>query len=315
LAQEVNDKMAIDKYKLGWNTGGKIVFGTNPFYANKTWDETSGVSDLLSIDVLMTGGEVSRTRTPSVETMASIGEVDSNQSRVKVLLADGVQAISGSISFTCDKHYMQSLLEYIFTKRKRSLSLYIGTENFSYIKVASCNWTSISITCGEGALLACSISVLGNKDFEEIHPTSAFFNEIFKNSNIIPYWQTGVLKDNDILKITSWTLTINQAVTPAYLNTADLDLPAYLRIGNWDFLIDAQMLTELKDYNKIQIGVTEALNPIILTATEFVNMNAAISFGGIDAMGSYSLGMELVAIPDSYTDNASISEPFTLTFT
>jgi len=159
------------------------------------------------------------------------------------------------------------------------------------------------------------MSIVANKDFEEEHPTSAFFSEIFKNSNVIPYWQTGALKDNDILKVTGWDLTINQSVMPAYLNTVDLDLPAYMRIGNWDFQMSVQMLTELKDFNKIQIGVIETLKPIILTAQKYVNLNAAISFGGIDAMGNYTMSMELVGIPDSYTDSASISEPFTLTFT
>ena len=62
--------MAIDSFKLGWNTGGRIVFGTNPFYANKEWTEGDGE---LTLNVLMTAGEVSRTRTPSVEVMSSIG--------------------------------------------------------------------------------------------------------------------------------------------------------------------------------------------------------------------------------------------------
>lgn len=306
--------MAIDKYKLGWNTGGKIVFGTEPFYANKTWNENDP-TDKLTLDVLMNGGEVSRSRTPSVELMASIGDIDDEKSRVKVLLADGVQIVNGSISFTCDKSYMQSLLEFIFYKRKRSLTLYIGTENFSYIKLASCKWTSISLTCSEGALLECSISVVANRDFEEEHPDTAFFEEIYKNNQLIPYWQTGALEDNDVLQVTTWTLTINQTVTPAYLNTEDLDLPAYLRVSNWEFQLNAQMLTKTQDYNKIQIGVTDTLSPIIFTAKDYLNMNTSVSFGGLDAMGNYNVSLELIAVPDGYDDSALTNEIFTLTFT
>jgi hypothetical protein len=186
--------MALDKYKLGWSTGGKIVLGTNPYYAGKYTDgspysETDGVSDLLTIDALMTAGEVSRSRTPVVEAMASIGAIDDQESRVKVLIADGVQIVNG-----------------------------------------------------------------------------------------------------------------------------DYDLPGYFRIGNWDFQLSVQMLTELKDYDRIQIGVTDTLNPIILSAQEYINMNATVSFGGIEAMGGYAVNLELVGIPDSYTDSASTSEPFSLTF-
>jgi hypothetical protein len=311
--------MALDKYKLGWSTGGKIVLGTNPYYAGKYTDgspysETDGVSDLLTIDALMTAGEVSRSRTPVVEAMASIGAIDDQESRVKVLIADGVQIVNGSIGFSCDRSYMQSLLEYFFTKRKRSLTLYIGTENFSYVKVPSCKWSSVSITASEGGLLECSISVVSNVDFDEEYPESSQFDELYKDYDLIPYWQTGALNGTDILQVTSWSLTINQAVTPAYLNNADYDLPGYFRIGNWDFQLSVQMLTELKDYDRIQIGVTDTLNPIILSAQEYINMNATVSFGGIEAMGGYAVNLELVGIPDSYTDSASTSEPFSLTF-
>lgn len=319
--------MAIDTFKLGWNAGGKIIFGTNPFYANKPWTETGGATDLLTIDVLMTAGDVSKNRTPSIELMSSIGEIDSNESRVKVLLADGIQAISGNISFTCDKAYMQSLLERLFEKRKESFSVYIGTEEFTYVHLSSCKWNNFSINCSEGVLLNCTVAFVSNRDFEIIKPDEAFFTPIFKNSNMIPYWQTGVLKDTDVLKISTWDLSLTQNVTPAYLNTSDLDLPAYLRVGNWEFVMNAQMLVgyeedpvsgnihKMASYNKIQIGVIETLKPIILTAEKSVNMSASVSFGGLDAMGNYTSSLELVGIPDSYTNNASISEPFTLTFT
>jgi hypothetical protein len=210
---------------------------------------------------------------------------------------------------------MQALLEWIFTKRKRSFSAYVGTEDFSYVKLTSCKWNSISLTCSEGDLLQGSISFVSNRDFEIFQPTSAFFNTIFKNSNIVPYWQTGALKDNDVLRVVSWELGIAQNITPAYLNTEDFDLPAYFRIANWEFTISAQMLAGLNDYNKIQIGITDTLNPIILSAQSSINMSAAVSFGGIDAMGNYTYALELVGIPDSYDDSASTDEPFVLSFT
>ena len=58
--------MAIDVFRLGYSTGGKVVLDTSPFYPVRynsgvfTWNEGTGTT----IDVLMTAGEVTTARTP-----------------------------------------------------------------------------------------------------------------------------------------------------------------------------------------------------------------------------------------------------------
>lgn len=303
--------MAIDRFKLGWSVGGKLILGTKPFIPNKTWTEGSGD---VSLDVLMTAGEVSRTRTPIIQTMASIREINDSGSVVKVLMTDGVDAINGSMTFDCNKSYMQSLLEWVFEKRKESFSAYIGTEDFSYIKVASCMWNSISLNVSEGTTLNCSMSFMSNQAPEKKTPSSQFFEEIYKSSNLIPYWQTGALLDNDVLRVTGWSLSINQNLTPQYLNTKDFDLPAYFRAAQWEFQLNVQTLTKTQEYNKLQIGVIDTLNPIIMNLNESINVSSSVSFGGLDSMGNYQYNIELIGKPTSYTDDASRHTPFSISF-
>jgi len=303
--------MAIDRFKLGWSTGGKLVLGTNPFIPNINWLEGTGD---VTLDVLMTAGEVSTTRTPILQTMSSIREINDHNSVVKVLLTDGVEAINGSMSFDCNKTYMQSFLEWIFNKRKESFSAYIGTEDFQYLKLTSCMWNTMTLTATEGGLLNCSIGFMSNQRPIKVSPPSQFFSKIYKNSNLVPYWQTGALLDSEILKVVSWTLTINQVLTPQYLNTKDFDFPAYFRASNWEFQLNVQTLVETQEYNKIQIAILDTLSPIIMSLDKSISMNSTASFGGLDAMGNYQLSIELIGKPASYTDNASYQKPFSITF-
>jgi hypothetical protein len=303
--------MPIDTYKLGWSTGGKLKLGTSPYVPGSNWSEGSGD---LTLDVLMTAGEITTSRTPVFQNMASIKGRDNNSSIVKVLLADGVEAVTGSIGFDCNRSYMQSFLSWVFSKRKESFSAYIGTEDFQYLKLTSCTWNSITLTASEGSILNCSIAFASNREPTKESPDSQFFESIYKDSKLIPYWQTGALLDNDVLKVSSWTLTINQAVTPQYLNNKNFDLPAYFRIGAWEFQLDVQTLVSTQDYNKIQIGVEESLNPIIMNLDDSVQLNTSASFGGIDAMGNYQLSLTLAGVPSSYQDSASYSKPFSIDF-
>lgn len=304
--------MPIDRYKLGWSVGGKLVLGTEPFIPNTTWDEGTGHSIL---DVLMTSGEFTTARTPMVQTMASIREIDDHGSVIKVLLADGVEIINGSLGFDCNRTYMQTFLSWILEKRKESFSAYIGTENFKYLKVPSCTWNSVTFSSGEGSILNASMSFMSNVKPDAINSTTQQFTSIFKDSNLIPYWQTGALLDNDILKVVSWTITINQNVTPQYLNTQDFDLPAYFRVADWEFQINVQTLVSTQEYDKIQIGVMDTLAPILMSFDESIQVNATAGFGGLDEMGHYQLSIELIGKPSSYTDDASYQQPFTITFT
>ena len=306
--------MAIDRFKLGWSVGGKLVLGTNPFIPNIEWTELPEGS-VIVLDVLMTAGEINKSRTPAFQTMASIREIDDHGSVVKILSADGTQSINGSISFDCNRTYMQAFLEFVFEKRKESFTIYIGTEDFQYVKVVSCMWSSISLTAAEGSSLNCSMSFMSNRDFDFVSPEAQFFNEIHKLSNLIPYWQTGALLDNEVLRVSSWTLTINQNLTAQYLNTEDFDFPAYFRAAQWEFQLSVQTLTKTQEYNEIQIGVIDTLKPILMGLDESINVNSTVSFGGLDEMGNYQLNIELIGIPVDYTDSASRHTPFTITFT
>jgi len=302
--------MAISAYRLGHSVGGKIILGTNPYYPNINWEEGSGHTQL---DVLMTAGEYSTARTSFFQNMASIGEIDDNSSKIKVLLSDGVEAINGSLSFDCDKKYALSLLNWILTARKESFTVYIGTEQFSYVKIPSCRWNSFTLSCGEGALLTASLSFMTNVKGELEHPTATGqFNEIYKTSDLIPYWHTGALDGTDPLKTISWEITVSQALTPQYLNNEDFDLPAYFRTGPWDFNLTVQMLTELKEYDKVQLAITESFSPLTMTLDNSIQISSSISYGGIDAMGNYSIAVTLAGVPSSYTDNASEQIPYSL---
>jgi hypothetical protein len=310
--------MAIDVYRLGYSTGGKIAFGTNPFYPLRnslgefTWEE--GLGD-FTLSVLMTAGEFTNSRTPVVQNMASIGEIGDHSSRIKVLLSDGVVINNGSISFDCDKAYIQQFLSWVFLKRKASFTVYIGTENFSYIKIPSCRWSNITASAGEGSILKVTISFMSNYEIDHgTPPSQTEFTEIYKNSNLIPYWQTGVLLDTEILKVASWELSVSQTLTPQYLNIPDFDFPAYFRTGPWDFNMNLQLLTQLSDYNTIYMGVNELLQPLTMTLDEDIRGTASVSFGGIDAMGNYQVGTTLIGKPADYKDSASTQTPFTLNF-
>jgi hypothetical protein len=312
--------MAIDVFRLGHSTGGKVVLDTNPFYpvrdisGSYSWTEGSG----LTIDALMTAGEVTTARTPVTQNMADIGGINNHSSRVKVLLSDGVAVNNGSISFDCDKSNTSGFLDWVFNKRKASFSVYIGTENFSYVRIPSCRWNSITASTGEGSILSISISFVSNYEFDYVNLSSAstvFGDNMQKYVGLIPYWQTGVISESlNVLNTTSWELSVSQSLTPQYLNDRDFDMPAYFRTGPWDFNMNVQMLSQTADYKKIYLGVNNALQPLIFTLDEAIRTTAGISFGGLDAMGNHQVGMTLVGKYTNYNDNASKQAPFTINF-
>lgn len=306
--------MAIEVFRLGYSVGGKIVLNTNPFYPiDSGWSE--GTGDIV-LNVLMTAGEIAVSRSPIFQNMASIGAIDDHGSRIKTFLSDGVVSNNGSISFDCDKKYVTSFLSWVFTKRKESFTVYIGTENFSYVKVPSCRWSSISITSAEGSVLKVSISFSSNVLAEEVNrpPEQIEFEEIYKTSEMIPYWETGFLSDTDVLNVASWDLSISQNLIPQYLNIPNFDLPAYFRTGHWDFNMNVQMVAQISDYNKIYFGVNDLLSPLVMNLEGGIRTNASISFGGLESMGGYQVSTTLVGKPEDYLDNASTQTPFTLSF-
>ena len=304
--------MAIGSYRLGHSVGGKLILGTNPYYPNVDWTEGSGNTQL---DVLMTAGEYSTARTSYFQNMAAIGAITDSSSRVKVLLADGVESLTGTMSFDCDKSYITSLLSWILNNRKESFTSYIGTEQFSYVKIPSCRWNSFTLSTGEGSVLNCSLGFMSNVKGELFHPTSTGqFNEIYKNSDMVPYWHTGIIEGTEVLKTISWEMSVSQNIIPQYLNNEDFDLPAYFRTTIWDFNFTVQMLTELQDYEEVQMAVNSAFNPLIMTLDNYIQTSTSISYGGLDAMGNYQISATLAGVPVNYSDSASEQVPYSVNF-
>jgi hypothetical protein len=241
------------------------------------------------IQVLITAGNMEQTDTPSFLEMMDIDPTvtsDKMDSRSRVQHADGVSAFAGSISFDLTKKIMDKFTVSKLLARGYQFNVGIcdgtGGDSSTDVKwtMKDCYLTNATLTGAPGGLIAATIAYVAK---EARNDTDAVANDYILDD----YYGTSPATDNQPTgywwsggtDVKEWTLTMNQAVEPVYLNE-DVMTPKYLRVG----LIDYQLDVVLYDS-----GTPSVIN-IRTSSFTLTGKTTAIgyTFNGITDLGMYS---------------------------
>jgi hypothetical protein len=232
-----------------------------------------GSAVIDGVQVLITGGNLDKTDTPSYLEMmdipppASIGYA----SRSRVLHADGTTLYGGNISF--DLNTAAVVLFSTSKLLKRGYSFAVGIhdgENSS--TMANCQITNLTVSGAPGGLLTSSVTFISASP--RVSGGSVTNNYILSSAPV-GYWYSGGTDIRD------WTLTMNQNVEPVYGN-ANTMTPKYLKTGLIDFTLDVSLYAEhIADDDSVVV----ATSSVTLYG---VTTSAGHRFNGVSDLGTYS---------------------------
>ena len=228
-----------------------------------------------AVQVLVTSGSLEQANSPSYLNMLSIPR--SNDSRSKVLHADGVSAYTGSLSFDVTVNALA-----LFTTSKLFQRSHVFNVNMNdgvnYSTMTGCQVTNLTIAGSAGGLMTSSISFMSKdvKNAAVVGPTNYVLG--VTGNTPLGYWWSGGTDVKD------WTLAMNQAVEPVYVNKAGATptSPKYLKTGLIDFNLDVNLYAEhLSDPSSIKIATSTFTLTGITTASGH-------HFNGVSDLGTYS---------------------------
>lgn len=313
-----------------WGTGIRIY--KEPI--NQSVENIFGIEDQneiiyfeegLNIPLLCHSGTIEIARTPIHNVMVDIGKIYEQESRQKVISADGTLSVSGSLGFDIDIYNAIQLINFLIKRRKSGFHIYGATDQNKPFIQRRVWWQNLTLTCSAESPLTGTISFVSNakpmidisdnylvdseenpklpENFEDIltlgqnneydPPTH---EEIFNNGDLnkqnlgkkdstnpnkeyfelIPYWQTG---GDDIF---SWNLSMNQQITPQFLNTTS-DLPLYFRVGVWETLLEVETLRHPRETEEIMLGLDN-----VIKMTGNIKMSHAINYATLNDAGRYT---------------------------
>jgi hypothetical protein len=223
--------------------------------------------------VLITSGSMEQVTTPPYLEMADIPP--SAVSRSRVLHADGVMTHTGTISFdmTAAALVMMTTSKFLGRRYQFDVGIHDGEGHW---KMSGCYLTNLTLSGAPSGFITASLSFM-SKDVEE--SSSPVANVYLLTDNPMGYWWSG----NTNVK--EWTLTMNQAVEPVYVNeniSAPIpDSPRYLKVGLVDYSLDVTCYQQDYAHNQIFIATTSFILTGISTAKGY-------SFNGVTDLGMYS---------------------------
>jgi hypothetical protein len=228
----------------------------------------SGFATIAGTQVLVTSGSFTEEATPGTITMISIP--NNNESRSKVLYADGTEITNGSIGFDVSVSSMSliSTSRLLMRGYKFNVVLHDGEQGFT---VEDCFVSSVSVSGSVGGLLSASVSFLSKEKFG-----AGGGGSYMRDEQPYGYWYSG----DASVPVRDWTLNFNQEVQPMYLNQ-DSKTAKYLRVG----LIEASLETTTFE------RVTDK-NDIVIASSSFVlkgvTNSSGYSFNGQSDIGTFS---------------------------
>ena len=226
-----------------------------------------GSGSIAGLQVLITGGTLEQSNSPSYLEMMDI-PVD-NTSRSKVIHADGTSTYTGSINFDVTASVIALFSVSALFMRRYAFDVAINDgENVS--SMAGCQVTNLSVSGAPGGLLTASISFMSLGPRGSVAPPNAY---ILATQVPYGYWYSGAAEVKD------WTLTMNQAVTPMYGNE-NVTTPKYLKTGLIDFTLDANLYSDI-GCSSVVIATSHAT----LTG---VQVASGHHFNGVTDLGTYS---------------------------
>jgi len=244
----------------------------------------SGVID--GVQVLMTSGNIDIEQSVSYLDFLNLPPPQGSQgavTRSRVKHADGVVSFTGSISFdlTADLLNIFTTAKMFNRGYKYAVTVFTGEEG-QYL--ANCYTTSLSISGSPGGLIAGSLSFVSDTipfrvyigpSGEPRGPGHIIIPASFIRDTDSPlgYWYSGNTDVRD------WTLNLNQAVTPVYINDpSGTQFPRYLKVGLWDLSLEVVTYEAVREHAAISI-VSDTFTITGNSAGQGFNFNGPADLG------------------------------------
>lgn len=183
---------------------------------------------LREVIIHITGAQVTLTFNRPMET--TYNAPPNQESRAQIPLGVGTCLMTGSINFDFSQNSINGLIEEDFLCRNNRFDLYMCDGRVAYT-ITDCSWSSFTISASPQSLVTGSIAFTALNRNDNGEPYAYIDKQIIDNSisnyfkdELVAYWEAGA---NDV---ESFTLTLNQEITPVYLNNKFI-MPSYLRAG------------------------------------------------------------------------------------
>lgn len=228
----------------------------------------AGYAKIAGEQVLITGGSVSEEPSPSYLNMLDM-EPD-NTHRSKVLHADGVIAVNGSVSFDLTSDFLNifSLTKILKRGYKFNFEIFDGE---SGERLTDCFLSSLDLSASEGSLISGSISVVTPNQPQSFTVGTGSF---YRDKIPLGYWESGNTNVRD------WSLSISQDTNPVYANSSS-QYPKYIRYGAWSITLQVTTYEQVYEHENILIGTRN----VTLAG---VTSGSSYTYNGVDDFGNYS---------------------------
>jgi hypothetical protein len=241
-----------------------------------------GSAEIDATQVLITSGNFDKNLTPSYLEPLELPPADVRRSRIRH--AAGTHVYTGSISFDVTEKFLAAFdsVDAGLLQRFYEFKVGINDGEDEYV-YEQCRLTSMSLSAAPAGLIAGTISVMAR---DEMEAGSIANNYILDDADQVPigYWWSG---NTDVRE---WTFTMNQDVTPVYINE-NQTWPKYLKCGLVSYSLDVVTYTEA-DVDAIDIRTKS------FTLTGDTTSNG-YSYGGQTGLGMYSHSFETAAVAAS----------------
>jgi len=235
-----------------------------------------GSGEVDGEQVLITSGAFNKAATPSF--LEPLDIPPNTDSRSRVLHADGIESYSGDISFDLTVAAMSVLSLTKLLKRGYVFNVGIDDGEDAYL-MEDCLLSSLTLSGAAGGLLSASLSFMSAN---EAQASIAVANDFVRDTDPpYGYWYSGNTDVRD------WTFTMNQALTPMYVNRDEV-VPRYLKHGMIDFSLGVTTYEQVHAHSTINIA-TAAFTLTGVTA------GSGYSYGGVTELGTYSHQFETAA--------------------
>lgn len=201
----------------------------------------------------------------------------SNVSRSKVKHANGTTSYSGNLSFDVSNSFLSVLTTTKLFSRKYKFNVGIH-DGEDAEKILNCFVQQLSLSGAAEGIISATISFVSADS-----PTSSLIANSFIRDTQDPlgYWYSGNTDVKD------WSLTMNQAVTPVYLNSNTTE-PRYIKCGLIDFNLSVTTYDSLRLHDSISVSTSS----FTLTGN---TTSSGFSFVGVNELGNYTHNFETSA--------------------
>jgi len=206
-----------------------------------------GAGYINSVQVLITSGAVNTANNISYLNAVDILPTQVSRSRMKH--ADGTRLTTINLNFDLTDVSLAEVMSLYVRREVFDIEINDGNNSGT---LGNCFANNITLSGAAGGLISGSIQATSVEE--------AVYSSILasRNSFVREPPEVGIRSQEPLayyfsgnIDVRSWTLTMNQEVSPVYLNENGVN-PGYLKVARWDFQLDVVTYTD-QSHNNIEV--------------------------------------------------------------